>query len=104
MRKLGLAAVLAASIAATGCSTYPNQYGYDPYGYNNGYSNNGYYNNGYWVPGAWNHVGVGFVPGRDRFYSDRDHDRGYAYADRDNRRVDRDDHRDRDRDGGHFRR
>ena len=42
MRKVGLAAVLAASIAATGCATYPNQYGYDPY-YNNGYYNNGYY-------------------------------------------------------------
>jgi hypothetical protein len=47
MRKLGLAAVVAASVAATGCTTYPNQYGYDPYGYNNGYYNNGY-NNGYY--------------------------------------------------------
>ena len=48
MRKLGLAAALAASVAVTGCATYPNQYGYDPYGYNNnGYYNNGYYNNGY---------------------------------------------------------
>jgi hypothetical protein len=37
MRKLGLAAVVAASVAATGCATYPNQYGYDPYGYNDGY-------------------------------------------------------------------
>jgi len=49
MRKLGLAAALAASVAVTGCATYPNQYGYDPYGspyYNNGYYNNGYYNNG----------------------------------------------------------
>src|SRR5215210_3805918 len=37
MRKVGLAAVVAASLAATGCATYPqNQYGYDPY-YNNGY-------------------------------------------------------------------
>ena len=44
MRKLGLAAVAAASIAAAGCATYPNQYGYDPY--NNGYGNP-YYNNGY---------------------------------------------------------
>jgi len=44
MRKLGLAAVVAASVAATGCTTYPNQYGYDPYGYNNGYYNNGYAN------------------------------------------------------------
>jgi hypothetical protein len=42
MRKLGLAAALAASVAVTGCATYPNQYGYDPYGYNNGYYNNGY--------------------------------------------------------------
>ena len=51
MRKLGLAAALAASVAVTGCATYPNQYGYDPYygnGYNNGYYNNGYYNNGYY--------------------------------------------------------
>ena len=51
MRKLGLAVALAASVMATGCTTYPNQYGYDPYGYNNGYYNNGYnngyYNNGY---------------------------------------------------------
>jgi len=43
MRKLGLAAVAVASIAASGCTTYPNQYGY------NGY-NNGYYNNGYGTP------------------------------------------------------
>jgi hypothetical protein len=41
MSKLGLAAVVAASVAVTGCATYPNQYGYDPY-YNNGYYNNGY--------------------------------------------------------------
>src|SRR3954464_11041540 len=47
MRKVGLAAVVAASLVATGCATYPNQYGYDPYGYNNGYYNNGYYGNGY---------------------------------------------------------
>lgn len=40
MRKLGLAVVAAGSLAAAGCATYPNQYGYDPY-YNNGY-NNGY--------------------------------------------------------------
>jgi len=49
MRKLGLAAIVAASVAATGCTTYPNQYGYDPYGYNNGY-----YNNGYGQPSAGN--------------------------------------------------
>ena len=37
MRKLGLAAAVAASVAATGCATYPNNgYGYDPY-YNHGY-------------------------------------------------------------------
>ncbi len=41
MRKLGLAVVAAGSLAAAGCATYPNQYGYDPY-YNNGYNNNGY--------------------------------------------------------------
>ena len=54
MRKLGLAAALAASVAVTGCTTYPNQYGYDPYGYNNGYYNNGYYNNGYGNPNGAN--------------------------------------------------
>jgi hypothetical protein len=43
MRKLGIAAVLAAaSVSVAGCATYPNQYGYSPYGYNNGYYNNGY--------------------------------------------------------------
>ena len=47
MRKLGLAAALAASVAVTGCATYPDQYGYGPYGYNNGYYNNGYYGPGY---------------------------------------------------------
>jgi hypothetical protein len=41
MRKFGLAVIAAGSLAAAGCATYPNQYGYDPY-YNNGY-NNGYY-------------------------------------------------------------
>jgi hypothetical protein len=46
MRKLGLAAALAATVAVSGCATYPNQYGYDPYYGNNGYYNNGY-NNGY---------------------------------------------------------
>jgi hypothetical protein len=47
MRKLGLAAVLAAaSVAVTGCASYPNGYGYnDPY-YNNGYYNQGYNNQG----------------------------------------------------------
>jgi len=43
MMKLGLAAVLAASVAVSGCSTYGSGYGYDPY-YNNGYyqGQNGY--------------------------------------------------------------
>jgi hypothetical protein len=41
MRKLGLAAALAATVAVAGCSEYPG-YGYDPY-YGNGYYNNGYY-------------------------------------------------------------
>src|SRR4029077_3170900 len=45
MRKLGLAAVAAASVAAAGCTPYPNQYGYN----NNPY-NNGYYGNGYGTP------------------------------------------------------
>ena len=45
MRKLGLAAVAAASIAAAGCATSP--YGYNtPYGYNNGYYGSPYYTNG----------------------------------------------------------
>jgi hypothetical protein len=42
MRKFGLAAAIAASVAVTGCATYPNQYGYDPY-YGNPYYGNGYY-------------------------------------------------------------
>jgi hypothetical protein len=32
--------VAAASIAAAGCSSYPNQYGYSPYGYNSPYYGN----------------------------------------------------------------
>ena len=42
MKKLGLAAALAATVTVTGCATTPNQYGYDPY-----YGNNGYYQPGY---------------------------------------------------------
>ena len=38
MKKLGLGAVLAASVAVTGCATYPNQYGY-----NDPYNQQGYY-------------------------------------------------------------
>ena len=41
MKKFGLAAALAASVAVTGCATNPNQYGYDPYYQNQGYGNNG---------------------------------------------------------------
>jgi uncharacterized protein YcfJ len=37
MKKFGLAAALAASVAVTGCATAPGQYGYDPYGRNNNY-------------------------------------------------------------------
>ena len=52
MRKVGLVAIVAGSIAAAGCATYPEYgYGYGPQGYNNGYYgngyNNGYYGNGY---------------------------------------------------------
>lgn len=36
MKKFGLAAALAATVAVSGCATYPNQYGNDPY-YNSGY-------------------------------------------------------------------
>jgi len=63
MRKLGLAAALAASVAVTGCSTYPNQYGYDPYGYNNGYYNNGYGYNGYGYNGYGNPNGSNVAAG-----------------------------------------
>jgi len=45
MKKLGLTAALAASVAVTGCASYPNQYGYDPY-YGGGYNNGGYYGGG----------------------------------------------------------
>ena len=47
MRKIGLTAVIAGSLAAAGCATYPNQYGYDPY-YGNGPNYNNGYNNGYY--------------------------------------------------------
>jgi hypothetical protein len=46
MKKLGLAAVVAAaSVSVAGCATYPNQYGYDPY-----YGNGGYYGSPYGSP------------------------------------------------------
>jgi hypothetical protein len=46
MKKLGLAAVLAAaSVSVAGCATYPDQYGYGygPAGYGQPYYGNGYY-------------------------------------------------------------
>jgi hypothetical protein len=63
MRKLGLALALAASVAVTGCETYPDQYGYAPYGYNNGYYGNGYYNNGYYGNGYANPNGSNVAAG-----------------------------------------
>src|SRR4051812_50171247 len=65
MRNLGLAVVVAGSIAATGCATYPNQYGYDPYynnGYNNGYGYNGY-NNGYYYDSQGRRIATGAAVG-----------------------------------------
>jgi hypothetical protein len=66
MRKIGLAAVVAASVAATGCATYPNNgYGYDPY-YNNGYYGQQPYNNsqaGNAVAGAAIGAATGAVAG-----------------------------------------
>jgi hypothetical protein len=62
MRKIGLAAVVAGSLAAAGCATYPNQYGYDPYGYNNGYYNNGY-NNGYYYDSQGRRIATGAAVG-----------------------------------------
>ena len=69
MRNLALAAVLAASVAATGCATNPygSGYGYDPY-YNNGgyYGQQPYSGYGYNNSRAGNAVGgaaVGAVGG-----------------------------------------
>lgn len=54
MRKLGLAAALAATVTVAGCADYPGQYGYDPYyGRHGGYYDNGYYNNGYYGNGYY---------------------------------------------------
>jgi hypothetical protein len=58
MRKLGLAAAVAATIATTGCATYPNQYGYDPY-----YGNNGYYQQGYTYDSQGRRIATGAVGG-----------------------------------------
>ena len=59
MRKLGLAAALAASVAVTGCASYGPGYGYnDPYGYNQGGYNQGGYNQGYYDQyGQWHPAG-----------------------------------------------
>ena len=56
MRKIGLAAVLAAaSISVAGCATYPDYgYGYGPNGYGSPYYGNGYYGNGYYGNGYSN--------------------------------------------------
>ena len=56
MRKLGLAAAVAASVAVTGCATYPNQYGYDAYG-------NPVYNNGYYPNSTTSRVATGAAVG-----------------------------------------
>ena len=67
MRKLGLAAALAAaSVAVTGCATYPDQYGYGyggPGYYNNGYYNGGYYNNGYQYDSQGRRIATGAAVG-----------------------------------------
>jgi hypothetical protein len=58
MRKIGLAIVAAGSLAAAGCATYPDQYGY---GYGPGYYNNGYYNNGYYGPNGYYNAPNGYT-------------------------------------------
>jgi hypothetical protein len=65
MRKIGLAVIAAGSLAAAGCATYPNQYGYDPYygnPYNNGY-NNGYNNQGYYYDSQGRRIATGAAVG-----------------------------------------
>ena len=57
MRKFGLAAALAATVAVSGCATYPNQYGYDPY------YGNGAYNNGYTYDSQGRRIATGAVGG-----------------------------------------
>jgi len=60
MRKIGLAAVVADSVATTGCATYGNGgYGYDPY-----YNNNGYYQNqGYTYDSQGRRIATGAAVG-----------------------------------------
>ena len=61
MRKLGLAAAVAASVAMIGCATYGPGYGYSPYGYNN---SGGYYDQyGYWHPGGGSSTAGNVVTG-----------------------------------------
>ncbi|HZC37381.1 MAG TPA: hypothetical protein VE221_01760 [Sphingomicrobium sp.] len=74
MRRLALAAVVAASVVSTGCATDPEYgYGYGPY--NNGYGygpyNNGYgyspyyngYNNGYYYDSQGRRIATGAAVG-----------------------------------------
>jgi hypothetical protein len=61
MRKIGLAVIAAGSLAAAGCATYPNQYGYDPYYGNQGYNNG--YNNGYTYDSQGRRVATGAAVG-----------------------------------------
>ena len=65
MRKFGLAVIAAGSLAAAGCATYPDQYGYGygPGYYNNGYYNNGYYNNGYTYDSQGRRIATGAAVG-----------------------------------------
>ena len=72
MRKVGLVAIVAGSIAAAGCATYPEYgYGYGPQGYNNGYYGNGYnngyygngYNNGYYYDSQGRRIATGAAVG-----------------------------------------
>jgi outer membrane lipoprotein SlyB len=62
MKKLGLAAALAATVAVSGCATYPNQYGYDPYGQNGYYGNNGY-QQGYTYDSQGRRIATGAIGG-----------------------------------------
>ena len=62
MKKFGLAAALAASVAVTGCATAPNRYGYDPYYQNQGYNQQGY-NQGYGNSGTAGRAATGAAVG-----------------------------------------
>jgi hypothetical protein len=58
MRKFALGAVIAASVATTGCASYGNGYGYDPY-----YNNGGYYQNGYQYDSQGRRIATGAAVG-----------------------------------------